>query len=129
LEKTAKMIEILHQVEKLSEAMLVSAKQKKWDKLALQLEERESLLRDYEKHLSYFEEGKNKIETDARSQIREQLSPLFDKITKVNQKIFDIIDSEKEKIFDEIIKINKGLEFLKDYERKTLSKSLISKLY
>jgi len=129
LEKTARMIEILHQVEEISEAMLVSAKQKKWDKLFLQLEERENLLRDYEEHLSYFEEGKNKIEADARSRIREQLSPLFDKITKVNQKIFDIIDSEKEKIFDEIIKINKGLAFLKDYERKTLSKSLISKLY
>ncbi len=129
INKQDELINHLFRIAEVSEQLLKSAQQKNWQEFFDLLKKREKLLKKYDARLSDMEKQKSKLASETRARIRGELQTLFDKIAKVDQKIFDIINSEKERFFDEIIKMNKGLAFLKEYERKILSKSSISKLY
>ncbi len=63
------------------------------------------------------------------AEINDWIVREFQKVAKVDKQIGDIIESEKKKTIENIVRMQKGLEFLKTYQRKANSRKIVSRVY
>lgn len=132
MERSDTLLNVLDEVNALSESMLHAAHEGNWQVFVELSQKRETLLQEYENLLNSLERDPKKSNDSLGSRKRELAGAVreqFEKLSKVNAKIFDIIECKKEELIDGIAKMNKGLDFLRKYKKRNNSGKLFTRTY
>ena len=123
-----KMQEITDQISNVTSSLLSAAQDKNWEQFIELAKKRELLLHQFEqwRQLVLKEVRRRKV---SLPELDEWVKAQFQNVSKVNQRIGDIINEEKKQIMGDILRTLKGKAFLDRFRQRRMDARIISKTY
>lgn len=129
----ASLGQVLSQLHQTTLDLLMQAKDSDWSAFLQSLSRRETLLQQLQVIKQQCQQCLQNYGNNYSRQQWEYLNRLacsqLEKVAKVEQEVFDTIKMKREALMDDIIRLNKGLAFLREYEKGVRPQHTLSELF
>ncbi len=129
----ASLSQVLSELYRVTQELLELAKRDDWPVFLQNLAHRETLLQQLK---VIQQQCRQWAKCHGTSRDRPQWAYMnrlmqseLEKVTKVEQEVFDTIKLKRKVLMDDIIKLNKGLAFLREYEKGVRPQNTVSELF
>ncbi|RMF61119.1 MAG: hypothetical protein D6748_02425 [Calditrichaeota bacterium] len=125
------LLSLITRLSKSTDELYQAATRGEWNVFQQHLERRGETIEALKRFVHPIPES-DKTEPDlqnSKDNIRDQLHKHLKKVTKVNTEVYDIIKRRKDELLKHILNGNKGLRFLKNFEKQVNQQKIISKTY